>query len=58
MRAGFHEIDITPKTGIEKIGWLQPLKSEVILDPLFARMAVFENKGKQIGFIQLDTLLE
>jgi len=56
MRAAFYEIDITPKPGIEKIGWLQPLKGEVILDPLFARMAVFENKGKQIGFIQLDTL--
>jgi len=56
MRAGFSEIDITPPVGISKIGWLIDVKSGCVLDPLFARAAVFENAGNRVGFIQVDTL--
>ncbi|HUW31914.1 MAG TPA: neutral/alkaline non-lysosomal ceramidase N-terminal domain-containing protein [Planctomycetota bacterium] len=56
MRIGFAEIDITPPIGISKIGWLIDIKSGCVLDPLFARAAVFENAGSRIGFVQVDTL--
>ncbi|OGV51131.1 MAG: hypothetical protein A2X49_01710 [Lentisphaerae bacterium GWF2_52_8] len=56
MKAGFSEIDISPQPGTEKIGWLQPIKGTHILDPLFARIAVFEEDGHKAAFIQLDTL--
>ena len=56
MRIGFSEIDITPPIGISKIGWLIDVKSGCVLDPLFARAAVFENAGGRIGFLQVDTL--
>lgn len=56
MKAGFAEIDITPPVGTRKIGWLKYLTGEEILDPLFARIAVFENAGEGVGLIQLDTL--
>ena len=56
MRAGFAEIDITPPIGISKIGWLVDIVAEKVLDPLFARVAVFENATERVGFIQLDTL--
>jgi hypothetical protein len=56
MRAGFSETDITPKPGLLKIGWLQEIKGDVILDPLWARAAVFESGEGKVGFIQLDHL--
>lgn len=56
MKAGFAEIDITPPEGIQKIGWMQELRGEIILDPLYARVAVFDDGNKSAGFIQLDTL--
>jgi hypothetical protein len=56
MKAGFSQIDITPPLGTRKIGWLQPLLCDVLLDPLFARIAVFDDGRQKIGFIQLDTL--
>lgn len=56
MKAGFAQIDITPPPGTLKIGWLEELYGEVVLDPLFARIAVFDDGRNQIGFIQLDTL--
>ena len=56
LKAGFAEIDITPKPGAQKIGWLKIIVSDHVLDPLFARAAVFESSGARIGFIQLDTL--
>ena len=56
MKTGFAEIDITPPVGTRKIGWLKHLVGEEILDPLFARIAVFENAGRGVGLIQLDTL--
>lgn len=56
MLAGFAEIDITPPLGTQKIGWIKVLHADKILDPLFARSAVLESAGRQVGFIQLDTL--
>ena len=56
MRAGFAETDITPPVGTLKIGWKKIIVSEDVLDPIFARAAVFENGPARVGFIQLDTL--
>jgi len=56
MRAGFAEIDITPPVGTHKIGWIIDIVSEQVLDPLFARVAVFDDGARRIVFIGLDTL--
>lgn len=56
MRAGFSEVDITPPIGTRKIGWLEEIVAESVLDPLFARAAVIESGQERIAFIQLDTL--
>jgi len=56
MKAGFAEVDITPPVGTLKIGWLKKIVSDKVIDPLFARIAVFENGAQRIGFVQLDTL--
>ena len=56
LQAGFAEVDITPPPGGQKIGWLKVIVSDHVLDPLFARAAVFESGGERIGFVQLDTL--
>jgi len=56
LRAGFAERDITPPLGTKKVGWIIELVSDAIVDPLFARAAVFASGSGQIGFLQLDTL--
>jgi hypothetical protein len=56
LSAGFAESDITPPPGTRKIGWLVEIVGWRALDPLFARAAVFENGGRRVGVIQLDTL--
>jgi len=56
LKAGFAETEITPPIGTLKIGWKRIIVSDKILDPLFARAAVFESGGRSLGFIQLDTL--
>lgn len=56
MQAAFVETDITPPIGTRKIGWLKIVVADRILDPLFARVAVFESGGESLAFIQLDTL--
>ena len=56
LRAGFAEADITPPPGTAKIGWLADLSCEEFLDPLSARLAVFDNGAAHIGVVQLDTL--
>lgn len=57
MKAGFAEIDITPPPGTKKGGWMEDLEARTFLDPLFARVAIFQDKnGGQVAFIQLDTL--
>lgn len=56
LRAGFAQIDITPPLGTAKIGWLQVVIINKILDPIFARAAVIETDSQRVGFISLDTL--
>ena len=56
FRAAFVEVDITPPPGITKIGFLKEVVSTHVIDPLFARIAIFANKNNRIAFIQLDTL--
>jgi len=56
LKAGFAETDITPPVGTRKIGWLKDIVSDRVLDPLFARVAVFERGSEALAFIQLDTL--
>jgi hypothetical protein len=56
FKAGFAEIDITPPPGTKKGGWMEDLSAEIFLDPLFARVAVFENGNEKIAFVQLDLL--
>ncbi len=56
MRAGFAEIDITPPSGTQMMGWLRRCVSTGALDPLYARLAVFESGEDRLAFLQLDTL--
>jgi hypothetical protein len=56
MKAGFAETDISPSVGTRKIGWMENLKCEVMLDPLFARIAIFDDRKEKLAFVQLDTL--
>ena len=57
MNAGFSEIDITPPPGTKKAGWMEDLEARKFLDPLFARVAIFQDeKGGKSAFIQLDML--
>ena len=56
-KAGFAEIDITPPPGTKKCGWMEDLEAKIFLDPLFARVAIFQDEnGVKVAFIQLDTL--
>jgi hypothetical protein len=54
FRAGFAEVDITPPIGIARQGWNSVIYAEKVLDPLFARAAVFEANGSRVAFVQLD----
>ena len=56
LTAGLAAIDITPPLGTHKVGWLKVIVSDQVLDPLFARCAVFQSDGEAIAFVQLDTL--
>jgi len=55
FQAGFGEIDITPPAGTLKIGWIVKLSGNRIVDPLFARIAIFEAE-EAAAVISLDTL--
>lgn len=57
FKAGFAQADITPPLGTHKIGWLRDLVPTRILDPLYAKVAVFESDGERIAIVALDTLL-
>lgn len=56
MKAGFAEVNITPPVGTLKIGWIMLLTGDRVVDPLFARVAVFESGQERAAVIQLDTL--
>ncbi|WZO99091.1 neutral/alkaline non-lysosomal ceramidase N-terminal domain-containing protein [Isosphaeraceae bacterium EP7] len=61
FRAGFGEVDITPPNGTPRQGWNTKLVGEGVLDPIFARAAVFDRGGSDPGLplaiIQLDVAL-
>lgn len=57
LEVSFAETDITPPAGTKKGGWMADLEARTFLDPLFARVAIFQGgNGVKAAFIQLDTL--
>lgn len=56
MRVGFACQDITPRPGVHKIGWLKDIVIQRVSDPLYARVALFDNGQARAALIQLDTL--
>lgn len=57
FRAGFAEIDITPPMGTPKQGSNSKTVASSVLDPLYARAAVFEIGAERFAILQLDTAL-
>src|SRR6185503_2939102 len=57
FRAGFAEVDITPPLGTPKQGSNSKTVATSVLDPLYARAAVFELGAERIAILQLDTAL-
>jgi neutral ceramidase len=57
FRAGFAEVDITPPPGTPKQGSNSRTVASSLLDPLFARAAVFEIGAGRFAILQLDTAL-
>ncbi|MBI3867039.1 MAG: hypothetical protein HY299_00785 [Verrucomicrobia bacterium] len=55
-QAGFAEIDITPKLGAAKIGWLKVIIPTRIVDALSARVTVLKSDRGAMMFIILDIL--
>ncbi|HLY07969.1 MAG TPA: neutral/alkaline non-lysosomal ceramidase N-terminal domain-containing protein [Planctomycetota bacterium] len=57
FRAGFGEIEITPPLGSPKQGANAKTVATSVLDPLYARAAVFERGSERFAILQLDTAL-
>jgi hypothetical protein len=57
LKAGFAEIDLSPRLGGMKIGWIKEIVIDQFLDPIFARCAVIELEGVALAFVQLDLLV-
>ncbi len=56
LRAGFAKVDITPDVPVSLAGYFNFRSAERVMDPLFARIAVFERDGSVLVFVQVDTL--
>lgn len=56
MRVAFGAVDITPGLGAHKPGWLRDIVVDTVLDPIFARVAVFADGAAPVALVQLDTL--
>jgi neutral ceramidase len=56
LKAGFAEVDISPAAGTRKIGWNNKNFGTSVLDPLYAKAAVFECGDGRAAFIGLDLL--
>jgi hypothetical protein len=56
LKAGFVDVDITPRLGTKKIGWLKEIVPTRVANPLFARAAVFETPRQRLAILSLDTL--
>lgn len=57
FQAGFAEIEITPPLGTPKQGSNSKTVATSVLDPLYARAAVFERGAERFAILQLDTAL-
>jgi hypothetical protein len=55
-RAAFAEVDITPTVPCEKPGWIVKIIAQRVLDPLFARVCVFESNAVRVALISLDVI--
>src|ERR1043166_7366434 len=47
LKAGFAETDISPAAGTRKIGWNNKNYGTSVLDPLYAKAAVFESRSEE-----------
>jgi hypothetical protein len=56
LKAGFAETDISPAPGTRKIGWNNKNAGASLLDPLYAKAAVFECGDGRAAFIGLGLL--
>ncbi len=58
MRAGFGKVEITPPLGVELAGYGYYLNrtADRVLDPLYARAAVFEQDGERYALVSCDCL--
>lgn len=56
LKAGFAEVDISPEPGTRKIGWNNKNTGTSVLDPLYAKAAVFVAGEGRAAFIGLDLL--
>ncbi len=57
FKAGFAEVEITPPLGTPKQGSNSKTVASSVLDPLYARAAVFELGTERMAILQLDTAL-
>lgn len=54
LRAGFHEVDISPRTFPV---WTYWSSADSLIDPLFAHAAVFSDGATVIAFLSLDVVI-
>jgi len=58
LQAGVAQVDITPPSGLPMYGYFDRLTKHQVstgtLDPLYARVLVFEAVGKRVAFVTLD----
>jgi len=54
LQAGFAEVDISPKSFPVRTYWSTV---DTVIDPLFARAAVFRSGGSMIAFLSLDIVI-
>lgn len=56
LQIGVGTADITPAPGTLKIGWIVPILSDSVLDPIMARALVVRRDEQQGALVQLDVL--
>lgn len=56
MLAAFASCEITPPLGTGIIGWLRPIPSKSVADPLFARVGILKQDDQALAIFSLDVL--
>lgn len=56
MKVAFGAVDITPRLGSHKPGWLRDIVVDTVFDPIFARVALFDDGSRPVALVQVDTL--